>query len=156
MVCHVAHGGELATGHFQFGEILLGGMNENETMNGWQDFLFVILLRLAFIDATKGQEILYIEAVEPFFEFECTFVSSVGDAHGKPVEFVPFHHFIERIKEGHCQKVSLAASERKPSVCNTIACTDIQQHSRVVLFGKFKLIFTKLLNQWECKYHATH
>lgn len=118
MVRHIAHGGELATGHFQFGEILLGGTDEDETVNGWKNFLFVVTLRLAFIDAAEWQKILYIEGVELFFEFEHTLVSPVGDAHGKPVEFVPFHHFIERIRGGHCQKVGLAASERKPSVCN--------------------------------------
>lgn len=64
MVRHVAHGGELATGHFQFGEILLGGMDEDESVNGRKHFLFVVTLRLAFIDAAEWQKILYIETVE--------------------------------------------------------------------------------------------
>ena len=80
----IVHGLELAAGHLQLGEVLLGGANENQPMDSRNELLAdvpVISLREL---AAHGEEILQMLVFEQVAEVEHAFDTAVGNAHGVP------------------------------------------------------------------------
>ena len=80
----VVHGLELAAVHLQLGEVLLGGANEDQPMDGRDELLAdvpVVGLREL---AAHGEEILQMLVFEQVAEMEHAFDTTVGYAHGVP------------------------------------------------------------------------
>ena len=80
----IVHGLEIAAGHLQLGEVLLGGADEDQPMDGRDELLadvpVVGLLELA----AQGEEILQMLMFEQVAEVEHAFDTTVGYAHGVP------------------------------------------------------------------------
>ena len=84
LVGHVVQWLKLAARHLQFGEFFLGGMDENEAVNGGDEFSFNIPLLGFRVFVSHREEILDAFVVQMLFEANHPFISAVGDSHGVP------------------------------------------------------------------------
>ena len=84
LVGRVVEGFELAARHLQFGEPLLGGVDEDEAMNGGDEFFLNVPLLCFRVFVAHREEILNAFLVEVALEAKHTFITAIGDAHGIP------------------------------------------------------------------------